>query len=343
MKKIVVTGGAGFIGSHTAVELAHAGAVPVVVDNFSRSDRRIIDRMRDLCGRDFPVHAVDCTSLTAMQKVFELEAPIDGVIHFAAYKAVGESVRDPLLYFENNLTSLWVLLRAMSAASVRHLVFSSSCTVYGEPDKLPVTEDTPQKPPESPYGRTKQMCEGVLEDCARAKLPFGIVTLRYFNPVGAHPSSRIGELPIGKPENLVPYITQTAVGQREKLTVFGHDHPTRDGTCVRDYIHVVDLAKAHISALNWLLQQPGESFNEIFNVGTGQGVTVLEAVRAFEQATGQELNYEFGRPRRGDVVATYASVDKAERVLGWKAEHSIEDAMRDAYQWQLALERDPLG
>jgi UDP-glucose 4-epimerase len=342
MEKIVVTGGAGFIGSHTVVELVSAGYLPVVVDNFSRSDRRILGRLRELTGRDFPVHDVDCCSEPALLRAFEQEGSIDGVIHFAAYKAVGESVKDPLAYYENNVTSLCNLLRVMAKSGSRRLVFSSSCTVYGQPDALPVTEASPQKPAESPYGHTKQVCEAIIEAVVRAEQPLQAVTLRYFNPVGAHPSGRIGELPIGKPENLVPYITQSALGLRDKLTVFGNDYPTRDGTCVRDYIHVVDLAKAHISALRWLAGRTLKSCNEVINVGTGAGVSVLEAIAAFESATGVTLPYQFGPRRHGDVIETYASVDKAKAVLGWSAELGIVDALRDAYAWQVGLGRDPL-
>jgi UDP-glucose 4-epimerase len=255
---------------------------------------------------------------------------------------VGESVKDPLAYYENNLGSLCSLLRVMTKLGVTRLVFSSSCTVYGQPDTLPVTEATAQKPAESPYGHTKQICEAIIEAAVRAEQPLQAVTLRYFNPVGAHPSARIGELPIGKPENLVPYITQTAAGLRDKLTVFGSDYPTRDGTCVRDYIHVVDLASAHIRALEWLERQSVKSCNEVINVGTGAGVTVLEAIGAFHSATGLALPYEVGPRRAGDVVETYASVDKAKEVLGWSAQRSIADALRDAYAWQQALRSDPL-
>jgi UDP-glucose 4-epimerase len=343
MRKIIVTGGAGFIGSHTAVELCAAGYSPVIVDNFSRSDQRILARMQALVRQPLPSYAVDCRSADGLRQVLQQEGPIDGVIHFAAYKAVGESVRDPLSYFDNNLNSLAVLLRVMNEAGIANLVFSSSCTVYGQPAQLPVTELTPEQPAESPYGRTKQICEAMLNDCVRSGQKLKAVTLRYFNPVGAHPSGRIGELPIGKPENLVPYITQTAVGLRDKLTIFGSDYPTGDGTCVRDYIHVVDLAKAHVSALDWLAKEPRSSFNEAFNVGTGRGVSVLEAVHAFERVSGRTLNYEIGPRRPGDVVATYASVEKAEQQLGWRAELSIDDALRDAYHWQLALDKDPLG
>jgi UDP-glucose 4-epimerase len=342
MKKIVVTGGAGYIGSHTAVELARAGYLPVVVDDFTRSDRRILGRLRELVGADFPVYEVDCRSEQGLTDVFAREPGVEGVIHFAAYKAVGESVRDPLAYYDNNVNSLVALLRAMAASGLERLVFSSSCTVYGQPDALPVTEATPQKPAQSPYGHTKQICEAIVEASVRSGRPLKAVTLRYFNPVGSHPSARIGELPIGKPENLVPYITQTAVGLWDKLTVFGSDYPTRDGTCVRDYIHVVDLADAHLRALEFLEQTASPSCHEVLNVGTGEGVSVLEAIGAFETATGRKLRYELGPRRDGDVVETYASVEKAARVLGWRASRSIVDAMRDAFAWQEALASSPL-
>jgi UDP-glucose 4-epimerase len=337
MKKVLVTGGAGYIGSHTSVELALAGFLPVVVDNFCASDRRVLGRMQRLIGRDFPVHELDCRDRTALAKVFEAEAPLHGVIHFAAHKSVGVSVREPREYYDNNLGSLIALLDVMEKARVQRLVFSSSCTVYGQPESLPVTEETPIHRAESPYGRTKQMCEALLDDLARAAAPLQAVTLRYFNPIGAHPSGLIGELPLGKPETLVPYITQSAAGLREELTVFGDDYPTEDGSCVRDYVHIQDLASAHVAAFGWLERQSRATFNEIFNVGTGQGVSVLQAIRAFEQASGQALRYRVGPRRAGDAVAVYASVDKAARELGWSAKLGIVEAMRDAWRWQQNL------
>lgn len=342
MKKVIVTGGAGFIGSHTAVELSRAGYMPVVVDNFCASERAMLGRLRQIIGHDFPVHELDCRDEQKLRAVFAAEGDVFGVIHFAAFKAVGVSVEKPIDYYDNNVGSLLVLLRTMFDAKVSNFVFSSSCTVYGQPDKLPVTEASPQKTAESPYGRTKQVCEGVIEDVVRSKAPLKAVTLRYFNPVGAHPSALIGELPIGRPENLVPFITQTAVGLRDQLTVFGNDYDTPDGTCVRDYIHVVDLAIAHVKALDWLAKQPLEPRNEVFNVGTGRGTTVLEAISAFEQASGQKLNYRIGPRRTGDVIETYASVEKSERVLGFKTERTMLQAMGDAYRWQLALRDNPL-
>jgi UDP-glucose 4-epimerase len=341
-QKVIITGGAGFIGSHTAIELYAAGYLPVVVDNFGASDRRIIQRAQELAAAEFPVHEVDCRDRAALRRVFQAEGSCFGVIHFAAHKAVGISGREALAYYENNLGSLIALLEVMSEVSLANLVFSSSATVYGEADDLPVNEQSPVKPAESVYGRTKQMCELIIADTAASKIPLKAVTLRYFNPVGAHPSGRIGELPLGKPENLVPFITQTAMGLREELTVFGGDYPTRDGTCTRDYIHVVDLAKAHVAALGWLARQERASFNEIFNVGTGAATSVLEAIQAFEKAAEMKLAYRVGPRRPGDVVESYANVDKARAELGWRAELSILDAMRDAWKWQVALENDPL-
>lgn len=342
MKKVIVTGGAGFIGSHTCVELVAAGYEPIIVDNFCASERRMVGRLEQILERKVQVYDTDCRDAAGLEQILRAHPDTFGVIHFAAFKAVGVSVEKPLDYFDNNLASLWTLLRALFTHGVPHLVFSSSCTVYGQPDKLPVTEQSPLKPAESPYGRTKQMCEDILNDVVRSKAPLKAVTLRYFNPVGAHSSALIGELPIGRPENLVPFITQTAVGLREKLTVFGNDYNTSDGTCVRDYIHVMDLANAHVRALDWLGDQKSPCFNEVFNVGTGRGTTVLEAIHAFEDAAGTRLNYEIGPRRVGDVIETYAGVDKAKSVLGWEAKRDIKQAMGDAYRWQLALRDRPL-
>lgn len=341
-KKVVITGGGGYIGSHTAIELQAAGYQPVVVDNFAASDRRIIGRAEELAGARFSVHEVDCRDRAALARVFASEGPCFGVIHFAAHKSVAASGPDALAYYENNVGSLTTLLTVMAEAGQLNLVFSSSATVYGEADELPVTEATPTKPAESVYGRTKQVCEQIIADTAASKLPLCAVTLRYFNPVGAHPSGRIGELPIGTPANLVPYITQTAIGIRKELTVFGGDYDTVDGTCMRDYIHVVDLAKAHVASLKWLERQPGERFNAIFNVGTGKATSVLQAISAFEQASGTKLPYRIGPRRPGDVVESYANVDKARAELGWHSELTILDAMRDAWRWQVALKNDPL-
>ena len=342
MKKVVITGGAGFIGSHTAIELCKAGYLPVVVDNFGASDRRLIGRVREITGTEFPVHEVDCRDRAALRRVFDVEGECFGVIHFAAHKAVGVSGPEALAYYDNNVGSLLALIATMSAVGLRRLVFSSSATVYGQAEELPVTEATPTQPAESVYGRTKQVCELVIADTAASRTPLEAVTLRYFNPVGAHPSGRIGELPIGRPENLVPFITQTAIGLRDQLTVFGADYPTVDGTCTRDYIHVVDLAKAHVAALDWLGKQTKTAFNEIFNVGTGAATSVLQAIAAFESASGTKLAYRIGARRPGDIVESYANVDKANSELGWRSELTILDAMRDAWKWQVHLKNDPL-
>lgn len=342
MKKVIVTGGAGFIGSHTAIELIEAGYLPVVVDNFCNSDRRIISRLEKIIGQRLPVHEVDCRDRAAFDFVLQQEGEIHGLIHFAALKAVGGSVRDPLSYYQNNIGSLVTVLESLLAARVELFVFSSSCTVYGQPDTLPVTEQSPMQAAESPYGRTKQMSEDIINDVIKSDAALKAVTLRYFNPIGAHSSGLIGELPLGPPENLVPYITQTAAGLREQLTIFGDDYPTRDGTRVRDYIHVVDLANAHVQALRYASAEPRASFNEVFNVGTGDGTTVREAVAAFQQGTGVELNTVMGARRPGDVVETYADVSKARELLGWNATRTLVEAMTDAYRWQCALADNPL-
>ncbi|HEU4582629.1 MAG TPA: UDP-glucose 4-epimerase GalE [Polyangiaceae bacterium] len=337
-KKVLVTGGAGYIGSHTSVALAEAGYLPVVVDNFCASDRRILARMRELIGADFPVHELDCRDREALARVFEREAPLFGVIHFAAHKSVGVSVRQPREYYDNNVGSLLALLWVLERAGVPALVFSSSCTVYGQPEALPVTEHSPLQRAASPYGRTKQICEDLIQDVVASGGALRAVSLRYFNPIGAHPSAKIGELPLGTPETLAPYLVQTAAGLRDELVVFGNDYATPDGSCVRDYLHICDLASAHVAAFDWIAREPRAVFHEIFNVGTGQGTSVLEAIRAFEAATGVPLRYRIGPRRPGDAAAVYASVDKAERVLGWRARLSIREALRDAWRWQQSLQ-----
>ena len=338
MKKILVTGGAGYIGSHTVVELAQAGYEPVIIDNFSNSKESVLGGLRDILGRDATCHHVDCGDAEAMRGVLRAEGSIQGVIHFAAFKAVGESVQKPLAYFQNNVGSLLTLLRVMPEFGVENLVFSSSCTVYGIPDALPVTEATPTKPASSPYGRTKQMCEDIVHDVSgAADNKLRTILLRYFNPIGAHASARIGELPLGVPNNLVPFITQTAAGLREKLTIFGNDYDTTDGTNVRDYIHVVDLAKSHVVAVQRLLDRKASETVETFNVGTGHGNSVLEVVQTFEQASGQKVNYVIGPRRPGDVPAIYADATKAAEVLGFKTETSLADSLASAWKWQQAL------
>ena len=338
MKKILVTGGAGYIGSHTVVELAQAGYEPVIIDNFSNSKESVLGGLRDILGRDVTCHHVDCDDAEAMRGVLRAEGSIQGVIHFAAFKAVGESVQKPLAYFQNNVGSLLTLLKVMPEFGVENLVFSSSCTVYGIPDALPVTEATPTKPASSPYGRTKQMCEDIVHDVSgAADNKLRTILLRYFNPIGAHASARIGELPLGVPNNLVPFITQTAAGLREKLTIFGNDYDTTDGTNVRDYIHVVDLAKSHVVAVQRLLDRKASETVETFNVGTGHGNSVLEVVQTFEQASGQKVSYVIGPRRPGDVPAIYADATKAAEVLGFKTETSLADSLASAWKWQQAL------
>jgi UDP-glucose 4-epimerase len=338
MKKILVTGGAGYIGSHTVVELAQAGYEPIIIDDFSNSKESVLTGLRDILGYDVPCHHIDCGNAEALRQVLKQEGNIQGVIHFAAFKAVGESVQKPLAYFHNNVGSLITLLQVLPEFGVENLVFSSSCTVYGVPDALPVTEATPTKPASSPYGRTKQMCEDIVHDVAAADSnKLHTILLRYFNPIGAHASAKIGELPLGVPNNLVPFITQTAAGIREKLTIFGDTYDTPDGTNVRDYIHVVDLAKAHITAVQRLLDRKATDTVETFNIGTGHGNSVLEVVKTFEQASGQKLNYIIGPPRAGDVPAIYADANKAADVLGFKTETSLLDSLASAWKWQQTL------
>jgi len=334
--KILVTGGAGFIGSHTVVELVNAGYDPVIIDNFSNSETSVLDGLRQILGRDVPCYSEDCNNAEVLHRIFQNER-IEGIIHFAAFKAVGESVQQPLKYYRNNLDSTMLLLEMMQQHGVRNLVFSSSCTVYGQPAHLPVTEATPRQPAQSPYGNTKAICEDIIRDTVAAHLPVRAIALRYFNPIGAHPSGLIGELPLGVPSNLVPFITQTAAGIREKLTIFGDDYNTPDGTCIRDYIHVVDLARAHVQALRLLERQTQESFYDIFNVGTGQGNTVLGLIRTFEEVNGVKINYAVGPRRTGDIEQIYAQVDKVNNEMGWKAELTAADSLRDAWRWQQQL------
>lgn len=336
-KKVIVTGGAGFIGSHTVVELHHAGYTPIIVDNFSNSEEKVLSRLKELIGIDVICHNVDCTDKAAFADILKKEGEVEGVIHFAAYKAVGESVQEPLKYYHNNVGSLVTLLELMNEQNISNLVFSSSCTVYGQPDKLPVTEETPLALPQSPYGHTKQICESVINDLTNTDSGLKAISLRYFNPIGAHPTSLIGELPLGVPLNLVPFITQTGAGIRKQLTVFGDDYDTPDGTCIRDYIHVVDLAKAHVKALAWLDQKAEANSHEIVNLGTGVGNSVKEVITSYEKAAGQPLAYKTGPRRDGDVVQIWADVSKATNVLGWTTELTLDDAVRDAWNWQCTL------
>lgn len=335
MKKILVTGGAGYIGSHTTVELIQAGYEPIVIDNFIYSDGSLITGIEKITGKKVNFHKGDCRDKEFLVELFKTQGPIDGVIHFAALKSVGESVQKPLLYHQNNIESLLTLLEVMKQFNVRDFIFSSSCTVYGQPDQIPVNESAPFKRAESPYGATKQICERILEDSFVDG--FRVVSLRYFNPIGAHKSSLIGEIQFGNPNNLVPYITQTAAGWRDKLTIFGGDYSTPDGTCLRDYIHVTDLSFAHLRALKFLDVQKADKLYEAFNVGTGQGVSVLELVNGFVHATGVKVPYTIGQRRPGDVEKVYADPKKANSVLGWEAKLTIEDALLDAWNWQKKL------
>jgi len=330
---VLISGGAGYIGSHTAVELIAAGYDAVIVDNLSNSETAAVEGVRRITGVDIPFEQADTCDEKALRKVFE-RYEFGSVIHFAAFKAVGESVGEPLRYYRNNLTSLMNVCALMQEFGRPNILFSSSCTVYGEPDRLPVTEQTPRKPAESPYGNTKQMAEDILRDCCKAYDGLRGIALRYFNPIGAHPSALIGELPRGVPQNLVPYITQTAAGVRECLSIFGDDYDTPDGTCIRDYIDIVDLARAHVSALGRMTQQRMKESYEVFNVGTGRGVSVLELVRGFEKANGLKLNYKIVGRRAGDIQAIWADPTLANRELGWHAERSLDDTLRSAWAWE---------
>jgi len=339
MKKILVTGGCGYIGSHTVVDLIENGYDVISIDDNSRSTTYLLDGIEKITQKKLKNYKVDLKNFDETLAVFQENEDISGVIHFAAYKSVGESVQKPLDYFENNLTSLTNLLKCVQEFNISNFVFSSSCTVYGNPDKIPVTEESPIKKAESPYGATKQMGEDIICECARAYNITSIL-LRYFNPVGAHPSSQIGELPLGKPENLVPVITQSAIGKLPQVTVYGDDYPTRDGSCVRDYIHVCDIAHAHTLALQYLLEKKNKTNCEVFNLGTGNGVTVLEIIKAFEEVSGQKLNYKIGPRRPGDVVAIYANNNKAVNDLNWKIKYNLRDMMKTAWDWELKIKQD---
>jgi UDP-glucose 4-epimerase len=334
-KKILVTGGAGYIGAHTAVELTQAGYHAVIVDNFSKSDRTLLDGMEKIIGAKPDFQEGDCLDKAFMTKLFKEQGPFSGIIHFAAFKSVGESVQYPLMYHRNNIDSLITLLEVMHENNTRDLIFSSSCTVYGQPDQIPVSETAPFKRAESPYGATKQICERILEDVFSTG--FRIISLRYFNPIGAHPSALIGELPIGPPNNLVPYITQTAAGVRKKLTIFGGDYSTPDGTCIRDFIHVTDVATAHLKALQFLDNTPQGNVLENFNLGTGVGVSVLQLVQQFKEVTGIDLPYEIGNRRPGDVEKVYADPSKLNKAFAWRTQFSLADSLLHAWQWEKKL------
>jgi len=332
--KILVTGGLGFIGSHTVVELQNEGFDVVIIDDCSNADEKVLDGITAITGKKPIYEKLDLKEKSKVEDFFKRYNDIEGVIHFAASKAVGESVENPLLYYENNIGTLVYLLKELSKKGKSSFIFSSSCTVYGQADKMPITEDAPVKEAESPYGNTKQMGEEIIRDTCKVTPNLNAIALRYFNPMGAHQSAIIGELPIGVPQNLVPFITQTGAGLREGLSVFGDDYPTKDGTCVRDYIYVVDLAKAHVVALKRLLGAKNKSNYEVFNIGTGTGSTVLEVIRSFEKASGKKLNYKIVPRRPGDITAAYADTTRANNELGWKAQYSLDEAMKSAWVWE---------
>lgn len=335
--KVLVTGGLGFIGSHTVVELQNEGFEVVIIDNLSNSSEDVLVGIETISGKKPIFEKMDLRNKPDVQQFFAKHSNIDGVIHFAASKAVGESVENPLLYYENNLGVLVYMLQELTKQDKANFIFSSSCTVYGQADKMPITEDAPVKPAESPYGNTKQVGEEIIKDTCNVNPQLAAIALRYFNPIGAHPTVEIGELPIGVPQNLLPYITQTGIGLREQLSVFGDDYPTEDGTCIRDYIHVVDVAKAHVVALKRLLDQKNEGNYEVFNLGTGKGSSVLEVIHSFEKVSGKNLNYKVVDKRPGDVIQAYADTKKANQVLGWKAQSTLDDSMKSAWDWELKL------
>ena len=334
MKKILVTGGLGYIGSHVIIELQNNGFDVVIIDDLSNSSIDILDRISEITGKKILFEKIDLKEKHHVVNFFKRHNDIDGVIHFAASKAVGESVNNPLKYYENNIHSLVYLLQEINKLASNKLIFSSSCTVYGQADKLPITEQAPIKEPESPYGNTKKIGEQIIKDTCSANRTLSAIALRYFNPIGAHKSTNIGELPIGTPQNLVPFVTQTGIGIREKLSIFGNDYPTPDGTCIRDYIHVVDLAKAHVIAMERLLKKRNTENYEVYNIGTGKGSSVLEVVNTFEEVSGVKLNYSFAERRAGDIISAYADTTKANTVLGWKSELTLKDSLNSAWEWE---------
>ena len=333
MKKILVTGGLGFIGSHTVVELQQAGYEVVIIDNLYNSKIEVLDRIISITGIKPSYFNIDLRNKIAVKDFFNTNK-VDGIIHFAASKAVGESVKNPLLYYENNISTLVYLLQEMKEHQLSNFIFSSSCTVYGQADELPITENAPVKPAESPYGNTKQIGEEIIKESCKAN-GLKAIALRYFNPIGAHETAIIGELPLGVPQNLIPFVTQTAAGIRKELSVFGDDYPTKDGTAVRDYIHVVDLAKAHIAALERLLNNGNKKDFEVFNVGTGTGSSVLEVIKTFEKVSNTTLNYKIVARREGDITSAYADTTLAKVELGWETEKTLEQALLAAWKWQL--------
>jgi len=331
--KVLVTGGLGFIGSHTVVELQNVGFEPVIIDNLSNSSIEVLDRITNITGKKPLFEQMDLRDKTSVQNFFKKHNDVSGVIHFAASKAVGESVENPLLYYENNINALVYILQELQQKQEAHFIFSSSCTVYGQAEKMPITEDASVQPAMSPYGNTKQIGEEIISDVVKVS-NINSILLRYFNPIGAHPTAEIGELPIGVPQNLVPFITQTGIGLRQELSVYGDDYPTPDGTAVRDYIHVVDLAKAHVVALQRLIEKKNVSKIETFNLGTGTGSSVLEVITAFEKVSGKKLPYKIVGRREGDITSAYANTDKANNVLGWKAQSTLEESLASAWKWE---------
>lgn len=332
--KVLVTGGLGFIGSHTVVELQHKGFEVIIIDDCSNSDEQVLLGIQAITGKKPLFEKLDLKEKDKVEDFFQRHQEVAGVIHFAASKAVGESVEKPLLYYENNIGTLVYILKELCKKNSASFIFSSSCTVYGQADKMPITEDAPIKVAESPYGNTKQMGEEIIADTCKVTPGLNAIALRYFNPMGAHPSAEIGELPKGVPQNLVPFITQTGIGMRKELSVFGDDYPTSDGTCIRDYIYVVDLAKAHVVALERLLKGKNDKNYEVFNVGTGRGSSVLEAIQSFEKVSGKKLNYKIVQRRPGDITEAYADTTKANKILGWKAQYSLDEAMKYAWIWE---------
>lgn len=338
--QIAVTGGLGFIGSHTTVELQQAGYEVVIIDNCSNASQSVLDGIERITGIRPLFENFDLREREKVRHFFRKYPDLSGIIHFAASKAVGESVEEPLLYYENNLATLVYLLQDLTAKAQAHFIFSSSCTVYGQAETMPITENAPVQPAESPYGNTKQIGEEIIRDTCNVRPGLQAISLRYFNPIGAHPSAEIGELPLGVPQNLVPFITQTAIGMREQLSVFGDDYPTPDGTCIRDYIHVVDLAKAHVIAMERLLKGKNSANYEVFNVGTGTGSSVMEVIQSFERVSGKSLNYKIVDRRAGDIISAYADTQKANDQLGWLAESSLDDAMRSAWAWEQKVRKE---
>ena len=339
MKKILVTGGLGYIGSHVVVELQNNGFEVIIIDDLSNCSEKVLDGIVEITGIRPVFKKIDLKEKQNVIDFFHNHSDLDGVIHFAAFKAVGESVNDPLKYYENNIHSLVYLLNEINKTDNPKLIFSSSCTVYGQADVLPITEAAPIKEPESPYGNTKKLGEQIIKDTCNASSKLQTISLRYFNPIGAHKSAKIGELPNGTPQNLVPFVTQTGIGLRKKLSIFGNDYPTRDGTCIRDYIHVTDLAKAHVIAMRRLLEKKNTENFEVFNIGTGRGKSVLEVINTFEEVTGVKINYSYGKRRSGDVISAYADTKKANNVLRWKSELNLKDALHSAWLWEKNIHR----